>query len=272
MTRPAIRLHGVFASYARGATPIVRDVSLEVPTGGWVALVGESGSGKSTIARLALGLLAPSAGVVERFGRPVPADLAIPPAERRRIQAVFQHPGSSLDPRFDVGTTLLEPLSIFRPDIPPAERASTALRLLDEVGLPRDRWLRGTAALSGGEQQRLCIARALAADPDALVLDEPLSALDPPLQAMIVELLARLRAERGLAYLFVSHDLRLVRRVADFVYVLRRGAVEAAGPAAETLDRPRSPYVRRLAAAALPTDPRAARARLDALSDADVEP
>lgn len=271
MTPAAIRLEAVTAAYARRAPPIVRGVSLQVPPGGWVALVGESGSGKSTIARLALGLLAPSAGSVERFGRRIPANLAMPAAERRRIQAVFQHPGASLDPRFDVRDTLLEPLTALRPPGAGADRERLALSLLDEVGLPRDRWRRGTTALSGGEQQRLCIARALAADPDALVLDEPLSALDPPLQSRIVELLTRLRADRGLAYLFVSHDLRLVRRVADFVYVLRAGAVVAAGPAAETLDRPDNAYVRRLVDSALPADPREARARLDAPADAQAD-
>jgi peptide/nickel transport system ATP-binding protein len=271
MNPPAIRLSGATASYVRGAPPIVRDVDLEVPRGGWIALVGESGSGKSTIARLALGLLAPTAGRVERFGRPIPPDLAIPSTERRRIQAVFQHPGASLDPRFDARETLLEPLVAFRSAIGSADREALALRLLDEVGLPRDRLRRPTTALSGGEQQRLCIARALAADPDALVLDEPLSALDPPLQATIVELLTRLRADRGLAYLFVSHDLRLVRRVADFVYVLRRGVVETAGTPEDTFENPRTAYVRRLVSSVLPAAPREARARLDAPDDAEAD-
>jgi peptide/nickel transport system ATP-binding protein len=245
------------------AIPVLRDVSLTVGRGEWTALIGESGSGKSTVARLALGLLAPTRGRVLRNGVVVPRSLRLPAAERRRIQPVFQDSGGALDPLFDVRATLDEPLEFFRPDLDATGRARRRRELMDEVGLAEGLLDRSVTALSGGERQRLCIARALAPDPEALILDEPLSALDLALQAKVTALLRRLRRERGLAYLYVSHDLPRVRRVADRVYVLRRGEVVEEGPADAVLGAPRAAYTRRLVAAVPSLDPTTARATLE---------
>ena len=273
---PSMELRDVSARYAargRGASaPVLRRVSLTVRRGEWVALVGESGSGKSTAARLLLGLLAPTEGVVLRGGVAVPRSLRLTPAERRRIQPVFQDAGGSLDPLEDVRRTLDAALAFFRRDLDAAARARRRRALMDEVGLAEALLDRPTPALSGGERQRLCVARALAAEPEALILDEPLSALDLALQARLTELLVRLRAERGLAYLFISHDLPRMRRHADTAYVLRRGAIVESGPAAEVLAAPRSAYGRRLVAAIAPLDPSAARAELDRPDAGDDDP
>ncbi len=257
-----LALDQVDAGYETRGPLVLHGVSLTVRRGECVALIGESGSGKSTAARLLLGLLAPRRGVVRRCGAALPPKGGLLPTERRRVQPVFQHPGSALDPLFDVEETLLEPLIALRPELAATARTAEIRRLLDETGLPVALLDRRTIRLSGGEQQRLCIARALAAAPEALVLDEPTSALDLTLQEKIVELLERLRRERGLSYLLVTHDLRLVRRTADRGYVLRRGIVVEHGTAADIIDRPRSNYARRLVAAVPTFDPAAARARL----------
>ena len=271
-----LALDHVFAGYEPRGPLVLRDVSLDVRRGECVALIGESGSGKTTAARLLLALLRPQSGVVRRSGAAIPTGVALSSAERRRVQPVFQHPAAALDPLFDVEETLLEPLIALRPDLPPSGRSAEIRKLLDETGLPQSFLRRRTIRLSGGEQQRLCIARALAADPEALVLDEPTSALDLALQEKIVELLTRLRRERGLSYLLVTHDLRLVRRTADRAYVLRRGAVVENGSAADVIDRPRSAYARRLVAAVPTFDPVLARARLtardDGFDDSEADP
>ncbi|HYC76471.1 MAG TPA: ATP-binding cassette domain-containing protein [Planctomycetota bacterium] len=254
-----------FRSRGRAPSAALKRVTLRVEVGETVALVGESGSGKTTIARVLLALVPASEGAARRFGVPIPPTLKVPAAERRRIQPVFQDPRAALNPAFDVFETLEEPLrlrNVGRRDRSAVERS--ILGLLDETGLPRAALHRPTWALSGGEQQRLCIARALAADPEALILDEPLSSLDLVLQARIVDLLAGLRRERRLTCLLISHDLRLVRRFAERVYVLYRGEVVEEGPTSRVLDAPEAPYTRRLVAAIPDLRPAVARAALEA--------
>ncbi|MEV0890479.1 ABC transporter ATP-binding protein [Promicromonospora sp. NPDC050262] len=222
----------------------VDDVSFAVPRGSAFALVGESGSGKSTTARLVLGLERPDAGAVELDGAPVGADRAT----RRRTQLVHQDPYSSLDPRFTVAAVVEEPLRAHRVG-DRAERRERVAQLLQQVHLSPDLARRRPAELSGGQRQRVAIARALALDPELLVLDEPTSALDVSVQARVLELLARLRAERGLTYLFISHDLGVVRQVADHVGVMSDGRLVETGPVGRVFDHPAHPYTAELIAA-----------------------
>ncbi|MGW2090981.1 dipeptide ABC transporter ATP-binding protein [Promicromonospora sukumoe] len=222
----------------------VDDVSFSVPRGSAFALVGESGSGKSTTARLVLGLERPDAGAVELDGVPVGDDRAT----RRRTQLVHQDPYSSLDPRFTVAAVVEEPLRAHRVG-DRAERRDRVAQLLEQVHLSPDLARRRPAELSGGQRQRVAIARALALDPELLVLDEPTSALDVSVQARVLELLARLRAERGLTYLFISHDLGVVRQVADHVGVLSGGRLVETGPVARVFDHPAHAYTAELIAA-----------------------
>ncbi|MFD6140361.1 dipeptide ABC transporter ATP-binding protein [Promicromonospora sp. NPDC060271] len=222
----------------------VDDVSFTVPRGSAFALVGESGSGKSTTARLVLGLERPDAGVVELDGVPVRDDRTT----RRRTQLVHQDPYSSLDPRFTVAAVVEEPLRAHRVG-DRAERRDRVAHLLEQVHLSPDLAGRRPAELSGGQRQRVAIARALALDPELLVLDEPTSALDVSVQARVLGLLAHLRAERGLTYLFISHDLAVVRQVAEHVGVMSEGRLVETGPVGQVFDHPTDPYTAELIAA-----------------------
>jgi peptide/nickel transport system ATP-binding protein len=239
--------HALVKEFRLGRRERVRavdNVSFTVPRGSAFALVGESGSGKSTTARLVLGLDRPSAGVVELDGAPVGGDRA----SRRRTQLVHQDPYSSLDPRFTVAAVVEEPLRAHRVGTR-AERADRVAQLLEQVHLSPDLARRRPAELSGGQRQRVAIARALALDPELLVLDEPTSALDVSVQARVLDLLARLRAERGLTYLFISHDLAVVRQVADHVGVMRNGRLVETGPVGRVFDHPAHRYTAELLAA-----------------------
>jgi microcin C transport system ATP-binding protein len=225
-------------------------VSLAVPAGRTVAVVGESGSGKTTLG-LALLRLVASEGAVRFGGR----DLAALPARalrplRREMQIVFQDPYGSLSPRLSIGQIVEEGLRAHRIGGAAAARAALVARALEEVGLDpaaRDRY---PHEFSGGQRQRVAIARAIVLQPRLVVLDEPTSALDVSVQAQIVDLLRALQARHGLAYLFISHDLRVVRALADEVIVLRAGRVVERGPAAAVFERPTHPYTRALMAAA----------------------
>ncbi|SKC71868.1 dipeptide ABC transporter ATP-binding protein [Krasilnikoviella flava] len=227
----------------------VDDVSLAVGRGRTYALVGESGSGKSTTARLALRLEHPTAGRVVFRGQDITAargrELR---ALRRGFQVVYQSPYASLDPRFTVEQIVAEPLRAYGVG-DRAERADRARALIEDVALPADVLRRGPRELSGGQRQRVAIARALALQPDLVVLDEPVSALDVSVQAQILELLVRLQAEHGLAYLFISHDLAVVRQVADQVGVMSRGRLVESGAAEQILLDPQEDYTRELVAA-----------------------
>ncbi|NHT19695.1 ATP-binding cassette domain-containing protein, partial [Cellulomonas sp. IC4_254] len=236
---------------AGGARSLVAvdGVSLRVDRGTTYALVGESGSGKSTTARLALHLERPTAGRVLFRGEDVTgARGEVLRRLRRGFQVVYQSPYASLDPRFTVAEVIAEPLRAYGVGTR-AERAERVRELLADVALPADAARRSPRELSGGQRQRVAIARALALRPDLVVLDEPVSALDVSVQAQILDLLVRLQAEHGLTYLFISHDLAVVRQVADHVGVLHDGRLVEQGTAEQILLDPRQEYTRELVAA-----------------------
>ncbi|WP_275559997.1 ATP-binding cassette domain-containing protein [Streptomyces sp. 5-6(2022)] len=235
-------------------TLAVDNVTLTVEDGETLALVGESGSGKTTLTRLLLGLLDPTAGTVRFDGHDL---AALPPAELRALRAgmqvVLQDPYSSMNPRMRVTDIVAEPLvthdATYR-----GRRARARLRervgeLLESVGLTAGLQDRYPHEFSGGQRQRISIARALASSPRLVVLDEPTSALDVSVQSQVLDLLAELQRQHGLTYVFVSHNLAVVQRIADRVAVLRHGRVVECGETATVLGAPRHPYTRELLAA-----------------------
>jgi peptide/nickel transport system ATP-binding protein len=225
----------------------VDGVSLEVATGETLALVGESGCGKTTLARAVLRLIEPTAGEVRLLGEPL-AGLTGEALRRKRarMQIVFQDPFSSLNPRMRVGEILEEGMAALLPGLDGTARNRRGLELLDQVGLPADAGSRYPHEFSGGQRQRIAIARALAVEPRLLILDEPTSALDVSVQAQILNLLADLRRQHGLAYLFITHNLSVVSYLADRVAVMRSGKIVETGEAERLLTRPESPYTRLL--------------------------
>jgi peptide/nickel transport system ATP-binding protein len=227
----------------------VDDVSFDMHRGRTVAIVGESGSGKSTVARMLLHLLEPTSGEVLMDGRPVDArKQADEIAFRRRVQPVFQDPYSSLDPLYTVFRTIEEPLRAH--DFGTArERAQRVHELLEQVALPESMARRYPAELSGGQRQRVAIARALALKPDVVVCDEAVSALDVIVQSQILHLLADLQERLGLTYLFISHDLAVVRQIADHTCVMDKGRIVEQGPTDEVFENPQEEYTQRLLAA-----------------------
>jgi len=259
MGEVTLRAEGLVKEYAgrRGRPPVraVRDVSLELEAGRTLGVVGESGCGKSTLARLLVGLEAPTAGTVELEGEPLEArSTADRRALARRIQLVFQDPFSSLDPRLTVEGALGEVLKVHSL----AERGSRAVRingLLEMVALSPRFGARYPHELSGGQAQRVAIARALAVEPRILVLDEPTSALDVSVRAEVMNLLLRLQEELGLSFVFISHDLGMVRHISDDIQVMYLGRVVEAGPYDRVLDNALHPYTRALAAAVPVPDP-----------------
>jgi oligopeptide/dipeptide ABC transporter ATP-binding protein len=248
----------------RRARPVqaVTDVSLSLDRGETVALVGESGSGKSTLGRMLLGLLLPSEGRVSFDGTDLAsADAAQRRQLHRRMQIVFQDPQSSLDPRRTVGAQIADGLAIHR-IVPSAQRRARVEELLAQVGLPPAHAERYPHQFSGGQRQRIGIARALATGPDFLVADEPVSALDVSVQAQVLGLLADLRARLGLALLFISHDLAVVRSLCERVIVMYLGRVMETGPVARVFNAPRHPYTTALLSAVPSLDPARRTARI----------
>ncbi|MFH7333883.1 ABC transporter ATP-binding protein [Streptomyces hygroscopicus] len=228
----------------------VEDVSFTLAPAASLAIVGESGSGKTTTVRMLVGLERPDGGTVRLDGRDRsarPRNRAERLARAREIQMVFQDPYLSLDPRVTVSGCLDEVLRLHTALDATARRARVA-ELLDQVGLGAREAAVLPRRLSGGQRQRVAIARALAVEPRVLVLDEAVAALDVSIQAQILDLLATIRREAGIGYLFVTHDLAVVRHIADAVLVLRAGRVVESGPAAHVLHAPEHPYTRLLLA------------------------
>ncbi|MGH2389501.1 MAG: ABC transporter ATP-binding protein [Chloroflexota bacterium] len=244
------RLHQYFKSAgSREPKRAVDGVSFSLRRDEILGVVGESGSGKSTIARSVVGLNRPSSGEVLFAGVPLPPTSRRRSREqKRRLQMVFQNPAAALNPRRTIGQALALPLRIHRRLRGQAARREIE-RLLELVELPREFAGRYPAALSGGQRQRVAIARALAAEPDLLILDEPTSALDVSVQAKMIDLLLELKGRLGLSYLFITHDISLVRTIADRVVVLYQGRVRETGPIGTVFAEPRHPYTQLLISA-----------------------
>lgn len=271
------RLGTAFVSSKKRVFEAVKRVSFDIQAGQGVALVGESGSGKTTISRAILGLVPISGGSIEFDGRDVSlhkrADLT---SYRRDVQVVFQNPRSSLNPRRSIsaaiGSVLNQHFALTN-----SQTQDRIAELLDNVGLSAYHMHRFPGELSGGQLQRVAIAKALATKPRLLVCDEPVSALDVSTQSQILNLLSDLRRQFGLAYLFISHDLAVVRQVAEVVAVLNRGAIVEMGPTEQIYHSPAQPYTRVLLSSVLNHDPRgredrrAARVALRAASAVNAD-
>jgi peptide/nickel transport system ATP-binding protein len=235
---------GWFSSKALQA---VREVSFSLARGRTVGLVGESGSGKTTVGMLLMRLLDASAGEVRFEGTDL---LALSDAQmmafRRRMQVIFQNPYASLNPRFTIGQMLTEPMRVHRLGASEADRAERARRLLQRVELAPDSFTKYPHEFSGGQRQRIAIARALAVEPEVLICDESVSALDVSVQATVLNLLLDLQEEQGLAYLFISHDLAVVKYMSDEILVMREGEVVERGASEELFRAPQHDYTKKL--------------------------
>ena len=240
----------------------LKGVSFTVEPGKTLAIVGESGCGKSTLARIITLIDPASGGELLLDGTPIDIAKGAPSREmRRKVQIVFQNPYGSLNPRQKVGDMLMEQL-LLNTDHTPAQRRDEARKMLAKVGLQPEHFNRYPHMFSGGQRQRLAIARALMVRPKLLVLDEPVSALDLSVQAQVLNLLADLQDEFGLTYVFISHDLSVVRYIADEVMVMYKGEVVEYGPRAAVFADPQHDYTRTLFAATPKTDLDSIRARL----------
>jgi ABC-type glutathione transport system ATPase component len=240
VSEPLLTVEGLEVRF--GKVHAVAGVDLHVGSGEVLAVVGESGSGKTTLGRCVLGLQTPTAGTVTLDGRAV---TGVDATLARTVQPVFQDPYSSLDPRWPVGRTVREPLDALGIGTP-SEREARVAALLDSVGLERGLARRLPRELSGGQRQRVAIAAALAPEPALIVADEPVSALDMLVQAQILNLLSDLRERLGLALLFISHDLGVVRHLADRVAVMYLGRIVEEGPVGDVFADPAHEYTRAL--------------------------
>ncbi|HYD06723.1 MAG TPA: ABC transporter ATP-binding protein [Reyranella sp.] len=259
---------GVFGRTS-GHVRAVDGLDFQVGEGETLALVGESGCGKSTVGRLVLRLIEPSAGAVRFEGE----DLLALGAEqmrmrRRRLQVIFQDPYASLNPRMTVGAMLGEPLFLHGLARDEAARRTRIGELLELVGLRPDHARRYPHEFSGGQRQRLAIARALAVEPKLIVADEPVSALDVSIQAQVINLMKELQQRFGLAYIFISHDLAVVKHIADRIAVMYLGKIVETATTDELFRNPRHPYTRALLSAVPLPDPAAVRER--ALLEGDI--
>lgn len=227
-------LNRVIERKPRQTLRAVDGVDFQIRRGQTLAIVGESGCGKSTIAKLVTGLYAPSGGAIRFHGDP------------NRMQMIFQDPYASLNPRWRVGRIIAEPLRTLRPETSDADVEARVHELLQTVGLSPSDALKYPHAFSGGQRQRISIARALAGEPEFLVCDEPTSALDVSVQAQVLNLMKRLQREFGLTYLFISHDLSVVRHMADEIAVMYLGRIVEIQPKADLFANPLHPYTRML--------------------------
>lgn len=245
----------------RDAPPALQGVSFTLARGERLAIVGESGSGKTTLARALLRLLTPQAGQVLLRGE----DLAILTAEelrarRQAMQMIFQDPIASLDPRMRIEDIVAEPLDCGTERVDRATRRARVVELVESMGLPESTLARRPRTFSGGQAQRIAIARALICGPEILLCDEPVASLDLATRRQVLSLLRSRCEERGLALVFISHDLPAVYQLCDRVLVLHRGRVVEEGPVRDVFSRPRNDYTRRLLAAVPVPDPARARA------------
>lgn len=278
MSEPLLQVHQLVKNFelraSRGARKVKRvvqavsGVSFAVEKGHTLGIVGESGSGKTTVGRLIMQLLAPTSGSVMFDGR----DLASLKTEemrllRRRMQIVFQDPFASLDPKMTVGASIAEPLVVQRE---PGDHAERVTELLELVGLAADHSRRFPHEFSGGQRQRVGVARALALNPELIVLDEPVSALDVSIQAGVVNLFADLQKRLGMSYVFIAHDLSVVRHIADQVAVMYLGKVMEIGPKQAVYEHPTHPYTKALLSAVPVPNPTIERSRQRIMLEGDV--
>ena len=246
----------------------VTNVSFSIERGQTLGLVGESGSGKTTLGRCVLRLIEPTSGQVEFDGR----DLGSMKFEelrglRRKMQIVFQDPFASLDPKMTVGASIAEPLIV---QGVPGSHSDKIIELLELVGLSADHASRFPHEFSGGQRQRIGIARALALNPALIILDEPVSALDVSIQAGILNLFEDLQKKLGISYLFIAHDLSVVRHVADRIAVMYLGKIVEIGDQETVFENPTHPYTKALLSAVPLTDPKAERARSRVILEGEV--
>jgi peptide/nickel transport system ATP-binding protein/oligopeptide transport system ATP-binding protein len=263
---PIRQLQGI--RVVKGIVQAVSNVSFSIDEGKTLGLVGESGSGKSTVARCVLQLLIPTSGSVKYHGTELVgmSRKALQPL-RQEMQMVFQDPYASLDPRLTVGNAIAEPLQVHKV---PGKHSERVAELLELVGLAPDHAKRFPHEFSGGQRQRVGVARALALEPKLIVLDEPVSALDVSIQAGVVNLLEDLQARLGLSYLFIAHDLSVVRHISDSVAVMYLGKIMETGPAELVYNEPMHPYTQALLSAAPEPDPTIERQRTRIVLKGDV--
>ncbi len=245
---PVLQIHELRCEYQTSTSFVaVRDVSLDLYAGETVGIVGESGSGKSTLLQAIVGLHRPARGTMTFRGSPLAGTAARRPRDvRKDIQIVFQDPGSSLNPRQNVRQLILRPIRLLRDDVPRAHEDELIADLLEKVQLPRAVLYRYPWELSGGQRQRVAVARAFAADPAVLLCDEVTSALDVSVQAVVLEILTGLAAEHGTTVVFVSHDLAVVRTIADRAIVMRTGEICESGSVEQLFTAPNHPYTTEL--------------------------
>ncbi|MFZ3572236.1 ATP-binding cassette domain-containing protein [Streptomyces sp. BH097] len=271
--QPLLSAHGIVLDYPQGLrrkpARVLHGVDIDIAEGETLGLVGESGSGKSSLANIVLGFRPPTEGHIRFRGR----DITHAGRRERRtlsseIQAVFQDPYSSLNPTRQVGTSIAEPLLLQSSALSRRDIAARVRDMLVRVGLPPDAGDRYPAHFSGGQRQRIAIARALIINPSLVICDEPVSALDLSVQAQILNLLAELQESMGLSYLFIAHDLAVVRFLSHRMAVMHQGRIVETGPAERVYSAPSDPYTRQLLAAVPDPDPaRAPSQRLTVAQD-----
>ena len=246
---PLLECRAVYVTYGKGSQVLhaVKGVSLNVEPGEIVGLVGESGCGKSSLGRAAIGLTPMASGSILFDGFSVnEASKSEQKKIRRNMQMIFQDPYGSLNPRLQIGSALLDVMEVHSIGSSRQERLDHAVELLKAVDLPANSIGRYPHEFSGGQRQRICIARALTLEPSLLIADEPVSALDVSVQAEILDVLESLRQERQLAFLFISHDLAVVRNLCDRVAVMFNGELVEVGRAEEVIDHPQHAYTKKL--------------------------